>query len=65
MTVPKLDLVLRDARIAPAVNEMELHPHFQQPALFGYVRSRGIEPIGFAPIGSPTRPIATGPLRTP
>ena len=31
MTVPKLDLVLRDARIAPAVNEMELHPHFQQP----------------------------------
>jgi diketogulonate reductase-like aldo/keto reductase len=56
MTVPKLDLLLRDARIAPSVNEMELHPHFQQPALFDYVRSRGIEAIGFAPIGSPTRP---------
>ena len=57
MTVPKLDLVLRDARIPPSVNEMELHPHFQQPELFAYVRSRGIEPIGFCPIGSPARPV--------
>ncbi|MGD0040914.1 MAG: aldo/keto reductase [Isosphaeraceae bacterium] len=55
-TIPKLELLLRDARIAPAVNEMELHPHFQQQELFDYVRSRGIEPIGFCPIGSPTRP---------
>ena len=31
MTIPKLELVLRDARIRPACNEMELHPHFQQP----------------------------------
>jgi len=38
------------------VNEMELHPHFQQPELFAYVRARGIEPIGFCPIGSPSRP---------
>jgi diketogulonate reductase-like aldo/keto reductase len=55
-TIPKLELLLRDARIPPAVNEMELHPHFQQPELFDYVRSRGIAPIGFCPIGSPTRP---------
>jgi alcohol dehydrogenase (NADP+) len=55
-TIPKLELLLRDARIPPAVNEMELHPHFQQLELFNYVRSRGIEPIGFCPIGSPTRP---------
>ncbi|HTW07804.1 MAG TPA: aldo/keto reductase [Acidimicrobiales bacterium] len=56
MTVPKLELLLRSARVAPAVNEMELHPHFQQPELFAYVRARGIEPIGFCPIGSPSRP---------
>jgi diketogulonate reductase-like aldo/keto reductase len=55
-TIPKLELLFRDARIAPAVNEMELHPHFQQPELFDYVRGRGVEPIGFCPIGSPTRP---------
>ena len=56
MTVPKLRLLLRDAEIKPACNEMELHPHFQQPDLFRYCRENGIVPIGFSPIGSPTRP---------
>ncbi len=56
MTVPKLKRVLEDATIKPAVNEMELHPHFQQPELFDYVRANGIEPIGYSPLGSPNRP---------
>ena len=56
MTVPKLKLVLRDARIRPACNEMELHPHFQQPELFAYVKKEGIAPIGYSPLGSPGRP---------
>ena len=59
MTIPKLRLVLRDARIKPAVNEMELHPHFQQPELFEFVRSNGVEPVGYSPIGSPVFDIAT------
>ena len=56
MTVPKLRLVLRDARIKPAVNEMELHPHFQQPEFFDYVVANGIHPVGYCPLGSPNRP---------
>jgi len=56
MTIPKLKLLLRDARIKPAVNQMELHPHFQQPELFEFVRSNGIVPVGYSPIGSPARP---------
>ena len=56
MTVPKLKLVLADARIRPAVNEMELHPHFQQPELFEYVKGAGIVPVGYCPVGSPGRP---------
>jgi diketogulonate reductase-like aldo/keto reductase len=56
MTIPKLKLLLRDAAIRPAVNEMELHPHFQQPELFDFVRGSGMEPIGYCPIGSPGRP---------
>jgi len=56
MTIPKLELVLRDARIRPAVNEMELHPHFQQPELFQFVLDNGIQPVGYCPIGSPGRP---------
>lgn len=56
MTIPKLKLLLRDARIRPAVNEMELHPHFQQPELFEFVKANGIQPIGYSPLGSPNRP---------
>lgn len=56
MTIPKLKLVLRDAEIPPACNEMELHPHFQQPELTRFVLEHGLVPIGFCPIGSPTRP---------
>jgi alcohol dehydrogenase (NADP+) len=56
MTIPKLELLLRDCKIRPAVNEMELHPHFQQPELFRYVVDQGIQPIGYSPIGSPNRP---------
>jgi alcohol dehydrogenase (NADP+) len=71
MTVPKLKLVLRDARIRPACNEMELHPHFQQPELFQYVKEQGIEPVGYSPLGSPGRPARdrtpedTSPLEDP
>jgi diketogulonate reductase-like aldo/keto reductase len=56
MTIAKMKLVLRDARIKPAVNEMELHPHFQQPEFFAFLRQHGVEPIGYSPIGSPARP---------
>jgi alcohol dehydrogenase (NADP+) len=56
MTIPKLKLLLRDAKIRPAANEMELHPHFQQPELFRFCIDNRLAPIGFAPIGSPTRP---------
>lgn len=56
MTIPKLKLLLRDAEIRPAANEMELHPHFQQPELFAFVVAEGIVPIGYSPLGSPSRP---------
>lgn len=56
MTIPKLEAVLPLCRIKPAAIEMELHPCFQQPELFEYCRARGIEPVGFCPIGSPARP---------
>ncbi len=56
MTIPKLRLLLRDAKIEPAANEMEMHPHFQQRELFSYLREHGIVPIGYCPIGSPSRP---------
>jgi alcohol dehydrogenase (NADP+) len=56
MTIPKLELLLRDAEIAPVVNQMELHPHFQQPQLLRYVLEKKIVPVGYSPLGSPGRP---------
>jgi alcohol dehydrogenase (NADP+) len=56
MTVPKLKLLLKDAKIKPACNEMELHPHFQQPELYEFCIEHNIQPIAYSPLGSPGRP---------
>ena len=56
MTVSKLEKVLPLCRIKPAALEMECHPSFQQQDLFDYAVSHDIVPIGFCPIGSPSRP---------
>lgn len=56
MTIPKLKAVLPLVKIKPALIEMELHPAFQQPELFDYCEENRIVPVGFCPIGSPSRP---------
>lgn len=56
MTIPKLEAVLPLCRIKPAALEMELHPSFQQTELFEYAIAHDILPIGYCPIGSPSRP---------
>lgn len=56
MTIPKLKLLLQDCSIRPSCNEMELHPHFQQPELFDFCLQEKIQPIGYSPLGSPGRP---------
>jgi alcohol dehydrogenase (NADP+) len=56
MTIPKLKLLLRDTKIRPASNEMELHPHFQQSELYEFCLKNYIQPIAYCPLGSPGRP---------
>lgn len=56
MTIKKLEEVLPECRIKPAALEMECHPSFQQPELFEYAVKNNIVPIGYCPIGSPSRP---------
>lgn len=56
MTIPKLEAVLPHCRIQPAALELECHPSFQQPELFDYAVAHHILPVGFCPIGSPSRP---------
>ena len=56
MTISKLSRVCREASVKPFANELEMHPHFQQPELFQYCVQAGIQPIGYSPLGSPSRP---------
>lgn len=56
VTVSKLEKILRDAEIKPALNEMELHPSFQQPELFDFCTKNDIQQVGYCPVGSPNRP---------
>ena len=56
LTIPKLNAVLDKLRIKPAACESELHPCFQQQALFDYLKARDILNVGYMPLGSPRRP---------
>jgi len=56
MTEPKMRLLLRDARVRPAVEQSELHPHYQQAGYVAFLRDEGIQPVAYSPLGSPARP---------
>lgn len=56
VTIAKMKLILRDCKIKPVLNEMEIHPHFQQTELYQFMKDNGVEVIGYSPIGSPGRP---------
>lgn len=55
-TIAKLELLLPDVRVKPVVNQMEMHPCFQQPEFFRYLRDHAMWPVAYAPLGSPERP---------
>ncbi len=53
-----MELLLRDVPAAdrPVVNQMEMHPLFQQTELRRYFESEGIVCTGYMALGSPNRP---------
>ena len=52
----KLGRLLEDARIKPAMNQVELHPGLQQQELVDWCKERDIVVTGYSPLGNPTRP---------
>jgi 2,5-diketo-D-gluconate reductase A len=46
-----LDRLARETETVPAVNQIELHPHLQQPEMREYDRSHGIATEAWSPIG--------------
>ncbi|MDB9525278.1 aldo/keto reductase [Oscillatoria sp. CS-180] len=52
----KLKSLLGKANIAPAMNQVELHPYFQQPELLEFCNDNGVFLTAYSPLGSADRP---------
>jgi alcohol dehydrogenase (NADP+) len=51
--------LLGQARIRPAMNQVELHPYLQQKGLFAFCEAHGVHLTGYSPLGTPA--VASGP----
>lgn len=55
-----LNDVLTYAEIRPAVNQIELYPYLTQEAFVQWMKSEGVLPIGYSPLGRPYHKQADG-----
>ncbi|WP_442574574.1 aldo/keto reductase [Microbacterium sp. F51-2R] len=60
-TVDDLEKLLPEARIAPVVDQVELHPHWQQPELLPYLAEKGIVAEAWYPIGHGSKKLLEEP----
>lgn len=59
--VADLEKLLAHANIAPVVDQVELHPHWQQPELLPYLSARGIAAEAWFPLGHGSRKLQAEP----
>jgi len=56
----QIQRIIDNARIKPAVLQVELHPYLNQEKLVNFAKERGLAVTAYAPLGSPDRPWAAG-----
>jgi len=54
----QINRVLDNCKIKPAMNQVEIHPYFNNAKLVDFCQSRGIAITAYSPLGSPDRPWA-------
>ncbi len=55
-SMAKLQDLLENARFQPEMNQIELHPYLQQPAMLDFCKENNIHLTGYSPLGSSDRP---------
>ncbi|MCW4386376.1 aldo/keto reductase [Salinibacterium sp. SYSU T00001] len=55
--VPHLEKLLDETDVTPAVNQIELHPAYQQPGVVAFCREQGIAVEAWAPLGQGKYPL--------
>jgi aldehyde reductase len=54
--ISQIEYIVKNARIQPVMNQVELHPYLLNKKLSEYCRSRNILMTAYSPLGSPARP---------
>jgi alcohol dehydrogenase (NADP+) len=54
--IPKLQTILDGARIAPEMNQIEMHPYLQQPEMLAFAQEHDLHLTAYSPLGSKDRP---------
>ncbi len=57
-SVAKIGELVGNARRKPEMNQVELHPYLQQPAMLAYCAQQGVHLTAYSPLGSLDRPSA-------
>lgn len=61
-TIKQTEDILSVASVMPAVNQIELHPYFTQPALKKYLAEKGIAVEAWYPLGHGNKKLVGNPL---